>query len=371
MKKRDKADVSVKKIPSVKVEASYIVEFDRYEHEGGGKAQFEADTYAELMQKVEAHEQFKKDAQKESRRRKKEKEETEGKTYTYHSLTKRAKRKILSKTEAFLWVTGAKRLTKNKKIVFDKQNVSFVTLTIPSTQIHEDNEIKAICLNQFLIEVNRKYKIKYYLWKAEKTNAGALHFHILFDKFIHYGYLRDIWNRCINKLGYVDEYTKKFINMTWDDYFRYWLETKYKDDKRTPAQVRAAYDKGKKEGFKNPNSTDVHSLKLIKNLTNYLGKYLGQAKADVSAEMSKQKQADKINGKIWSLSTSLSKIKNKAAALTGAIKAEYSYICNKFIDKVKYHDFASVLLVNLEELLEHRCFALASVYINNIKAPPL
>jgi hypothetical protein len=356
-------------VPSIKVEAGFLVDFVKYEKTKVFSTGRDMSNYLLAQEQRKAE---KKEAQKLLReQQKKKKKEQPEKVYTYHSLTKRAKLKIMSKTELFLWVTGAKRMSNKKKIYYDKNNVTFATLTLPFKQIHEDTEIKAICLNQFLTEIRKKYNIRYYLWKAEKTKAGALHFHILFDRFIHYGYLNKTWNRNINKLGYVDQYQKKFSSMTWETYYKYWCQTKYKDDKRSYKKVFEAYQKGVRENWKNPNSTDIHKLKQVKSLSKYVGKYLGEAKAEISAEMSKEVQCDKINGKIWFLSTALSSLKNTSVHLKGKIQKEYSYLCTKFADRIKNHDFASVLLVNLDTLIENKCFNLVNVYINNSKAPPV
>ena len=44
--------------------------------------------------------------------------------------------------------------------------ITFITLTLPSKQIHTDNEIKAKCLNQFLIEISKYHKVSNYVWRA-------------------------------------------------------------------------------------------------------------------------------------------------------------------------------------------------------------
>jgi hypothetical protein len=117
-----------------------------------------------------------------------------------------------------------------------KFKVGFITLTLPSAQKHSDQEIKSLCLNQFLIEAKKKWGLTHYVWKAEHQANGNLHFHILSDRFIPWKELREVWNRIINKLGYVDNF-------------------------------EAIHKK------KNPNSTDIHSLWKIKNVAAYVTKY--------------------------------------------------------------------------------------------------
>jgi hypothetical protein len=372
--KRAKSDVETRRKEFIKVESGYLVQYPKYFY-SEPEAKYEFDTAEQLDRKLQ---QLKQEAAEIRQQKKNKKICAACPAYLlfnkpvniYRNLTKRAKRKILNKSEVMLWATGAKKLTKNKKILYNKQNITFATLTLPEGQQHTDNEIKSACLNLLLTHLRKKYKIEYYIWKAEKTKAGNLHFHLLLDKFVHYGYLRDTWNNCINKLGYVDRYSAKFVAMDWKQYFQYWQETKYANDKRNPAQVYAAYCKGKKEGFRNPNSTDIHSMKKIKSVSRYVGKYLGEGIDGLSAEMSKEVQTDKINGKIWALSTALSKIKQTGRELCGRLQNEFSYLCNVFNEKIKYFDFSAVLLVNLETLINHKCYQLAGVYISNCKAPP-
>ena len=73
--------------------------------------------------------------------------------------------------------------------------MAFITLSLSSTQIHSDNEIKEKCLNQFLIEIRKRYRVKNYIWRAEKQKNGNIHFHVVIDKFIAWSELRDRWNQ--------------------------------------------------------------------------------------------------------------------------------------------------------------------------------
>lgn len=52
----------------------------------------------------------------------------------------------------------------------------------------------------------------------EFQGNGNLHYHIVTDTYIDYFLAQKIWNRIINKLGYVDVYTAKFSAMSLHDY---------------------------------------------------------------------------------------------------------------------------------------------------------
>jgi hypothetical protein len=119
-------------------------------------------------------------------------------------------------------------------------------------------EIKQKLLNHFLLVAKRKWAVVHYIWRAEAQRNGTIHFHIIFDRFIPYNELRNAWNNIQDKLGYVREYTAK----------------------------------SKKH---DPNSTDIHSLKKVRNLSAYLSEYV-----------SKKQTNRTIEGNLWGLSYSLS-----------------------------------------------------------------
>jgi hypothetical protein len=169
----------------------------------------------------------------------------------------------------------------NKGVKF---RLSFITLTLPSSQIHPDTEIKERCLGPFLQWLRDRYKVKKYIWKAEIQKNGNIHFHITIDKFIHYQQIRKQWNKNVNLLGYVDRYT---------------LET----------------------GKITPPSTEIKSVKNVKNMAGYLAAYM--APQDSSNRKDKNGQPIKrskkeedaynnrvINGRLWGVSSYLSKIKS-------------------------------------------------------------
>lgn len=108
----------------------------------------------------------------------------------------------------------------------------FITLTLPSAQLHSDKEIHESCFKPFIRAMKSHCPGFIYLYKAEVQDNGNLHYHITTNSFIHHSKLRGLWNHYVNKLGYVD---------------------------RCPVKV--------------PNSTDVHSTKKGKSIEKYLVAY--------------------------------------------------------------------------------------------------
>lgn len=114
--------------------------------------------------------------------------------------------------------------------------VNFVTLTLSSTQVHCDKTIKRECFDKFLQALRNSFKGILYVWRCEPQKNGNIHFHLTTNKYIPYDWLRNVWNRMQNRLGYVDRFAAL-------------------------------------HGHDNPNSTDVHSIRSVKNIAAYISKY--------------------------------------------------------------------------------------------------
>ena len=215
-------------------------------------------------------------------------------------ISEKAKKRInKSISWLLLSATNKKVYQKNTGKYFNFK-MAFVTLTLASKQIHSDNEIKSQLLNQFLIEAKKKWKVSNYIWRAEAQKNGNIHFHLIVDKFIPYWELKKTWNRIQNKLGYVDRFCEK--NKSTD-----------------------------------PNSTDIHSIKKIKNIKAYFSKYF-----------SKNTNTRTIEGKLWGLSTSLSQMKSLVIPVCDEIFLELRRIHHNFNKFIKSDQFYTCYFVKFE-----------------------
>lgn len=140
-----------------------------------------------------------------------------------------------------------------------KFKVNFVTLTLPSPQEDiTDKQIKKEVLDVFIKRLRRKMGLNNYVWRAERQKNGNLHFHMITDTYLHYEKLRNDWNACLNKFNFIDKFEQK-------------------------------------HGHRNPNSTDIHAVWKVKNLTQYFIKYMAKD----------HKEGETIEGKIWDCSKNL------------------------------------------------------------------
>jgi hypothetical protein len=153
-----------------------------------------------------------------------------------------------------------------------KFRLTFVTLTLSSSQIHSDVVIKSLFLNQFLTEAKKRWNVSRYVWRAEKQLNGNIHFHILTDRFIPWSELRDVWNRIQNKLGYVNRYRQ-----TLKEWHSQGFKIRFDLLKYWPADAqKRAYAAGCKTDWNNPNSTDIHNLRHVQNVKRYVAKYMSK-----------------------------------------------------------------------------------------------
>ena len=272
----------------------------------------------------------------------------------YHGKVSYQTRKKVSRgVEYLLFMANDKYLPETAHGKSYKFKIAFVTLTLPSAQIHSDNQIKSECLNQLIVEIRQKYHVKNYIWRAEKQKNGNIHFHILVDKFIPWSELRDRWNRIINKLGYVDRYRNEMRKFHSDGFKAREELLKAWDYK---SQVKA-YQKGKANDWNSPNSTDIHSLYKINKVAQYITKYC-----------TKDEETNTVEGRIWGSNYSLSGITGAQAIADSDIKAEVNRLITLFDDKYYSSDYFSIIHVPIHVVNQLHCdnlFKLLSVYMSN------
>lgn len=197
---------------------------------------------------------------------------------------------------------------------------TFVTLTLPCKQMHDDRDLKEDCFHPFMNEMIRNWKVKNYLWVSETQKNGNIHFHVMFDRAVPALRLRQIWNKHINKFPYcyVQDYasTQKYIYRAGFHVRTEMLEQKIianlkaaKDQNRkiTKAEARKkeekrqkeAYEKGVAANWNDPNTTDIHALKSIKKLTAYVSKYFTKKPEIKPPKLAHNQKVVEENGKYY------------------------------------------------------------------------
>ena len=210
----------------------------------------------------------------------------------YNGTMSQGAKKRLTKAITLLCQTAKKRWIYNevsKRMVYHQ--LSFITLTVsdPEQKLSGKDAYKKL-LSHFIAWLRRTKKVNTYIWKAELQKNGQIHYHITTPAFIPYHEIRDKWNNLQKKAGLLD---------------------KYHEDK----------------GHYNANSTDIHSVKNINDLSGYLIKYI--------AKQTQNEQA--LGGKVWDCSDNLSKAKYHSLPMTDRHKQFFDLAIENEL-ATAYHD---------------------------------
>lgn len=262
-----------------------------------------------------------------------------------NDLSKKAKKNLNTATNWISFLSLKRNIKFANGRTFKGFHLSFVTLTLPVKQKHPTSEITKRCLNVFLTRVRERFNVKNYIWKLELQKNGNVHYHLIFDKYIHYLAIRNIWNSAINVLGYVSEYCENFKNMSFNAYCEYRRRQKNIETKK----LKKAYEYGKTSMWLSPNTTDVHSVNNVKNITAYISKYLSKGVAENPTEEQKEAQKN-LTGRLWYCSQSLSKLGKVKIPLTVENRkfAQLLRSCKKV--KEICTDYCDLFYFNLEKL---------------------
>lgn len=262
-----------------------------------------------------------------------------------------ARRKITRAIDYLVYMAQPKKLPHTRHGKGLHFYLNFVTLTLSSEQIHSDHEIMSRVFRPFLMALDRKWKVRNYVWRAERQASGGLHYHIVTDRFIPWNELRNVWNRCQQNLGYVTRYRENQILWHRDGFrCREELTAQWPRYK----QIKAFRD-GQLHDWQNPNSTDVHSLRLISNVKAYFVKY-----------MTKDGQSSDIQGRLWGCSRQLTRITGAQVAVFNRIDDDLSKIQRDKSIRVVSTDYYTIIFITILQLTALGCTEILDVWFEYI-----
>jgi hypothetical protein len=220
-------------------------------------------------------------------------------------ISSAARKNLIHKISWMFQLAKSKKVKTSKNVEIFNFKVAFITLTLPSTQMHPSSQITSECLNQFITEIRERFGVENYVWRLEFQKNFNVHYHIVTDTFIEYETLKNIWNRILSKLGYIERYTEK---MQQYNLHAYWTEF-YTDSKKTFKEVAKIYAKSKSEGWARPNTVDVKSCTNDKSIQNYIAKYFAKSADEINACNPLDTEENSFALRLWFCSRSLSKLK--------------------------------------------------------------
>lgn len=275
-------------------------------------------------------------------------------------LSRKAQANIKTKISWLYQLSKTKTQISSKSGKQFSFKINFITLSLPSTQKHTSDILNSECLNQFLTECKSRFNMINYVWRLEFQKNGNAHYHIASDTYADYTELVSIWNRCINKLGYVDEYQKKFLGCTFREYVKL-QNPNYKTSVKT---LKKRWKKGTAFNWSTPNTVDIRAVANHVRISYYIAKYITKKSENGINPIVFEREEINTNLRLWFCSRSLSKLDKISEFLEGAPDLIFNFY--KSIEKAytKIYDYCKVIyFTSVKESFLHR--RLAWLLFNN------
>ena len=219
-------------------------------------------------------------------------------------LSDKAKTRIKQKVTWLYSLAKTNSVTSANSRTLYAFKMNFITLTLPAKQNHPTSEITNLCLNQFLTECKARFGMQNYIWRLEFQKNGNAHYHIATDCYLEYYQARSIWNRCLQKLGYVDSYAQQFTGMTLQQY----CDKFNNNGKNEFNTLKKRFTLGCATRWQNPNTVDVKSVGNAKHIAFYISKYITKNEPVINNKIVLEREPADTNIRMWFCSRSLSRL---------------------------------------------------------------
>lgn len=186
--------------------------------------------------------------------------------------------------------------------------LSFITLTVTQGENISAQDGHRLLLADFLQWMRRKKGVTTYIWKAELQKRGQLHYHITTPTFIHYKEIRDKWNELQMNAGMLKDWAAE-------------------------------------HGHTDPNSTDVHEVRHVKDLARYIIKELAKSMQNEQA----------TRGKIWDCSDNLAGVPYYSVAMCSHHERRIDEL--RAAGLLKIHSGERFTIIDLKDTGPPGCFS--------------
>jgi hypothetical protein len=190
--------------------------------------------------------------------------------------------------------------------------LAFMTLTIPDDTPISASQAYEKLLKPFLRVLKRRHQVHHYVWKAELQERGQIHWHITMNQFVPMHYVQDEWNKIIVGAGFADQFHSTY-------------------------------------GHWNPPSTEIKSVKKVKDIERYLVKYCTK----------KNSNGISLEGKVWGCSETI----KAGSYFTELLDNSLSSAIDRCIEAkkaiAKFYDHFTIIL--FDKLSPLSCFSFSQI----------
>lgn len=223
------------------------------------------------------------------------------KKFHHFNISKNSQRHLKDKITYLFQFAKSRRIKTYSGKTLPNFKVCFLTLTLPSTQVHNSATITNECLDDFLQVLRKRLKMNNYVWRLEFQSNGNIHYHIATDCYVDYFFALKHWNTIINKLGYVNRYAEKMNKINYNEYANRYSQ----GGKIDKSILWKRWVKGKSSSWKNPNTVDVKNAKSSDNIAWYISKYFSKKEKGAKCNaLDNEKNSFALRLSFWSRSLS-------------------------------------------------------------------
>lgn len=216
-------------------------------------------------------------------------------------LSNNSRNKLIKKVNWLFQCSKSRVIKSYSGKIISNFKINFLTLTLPSEQIHPTAVIVKECFEKFLTEVRNRFKMQNYVWRIEFQKNNNVHFHLVTDTYLDYFVVRSIWNRKINSLGYVNRFAEKMSKMSFNEYVSLNKNTDFET-------LKKRYIKGRAGKWAHPNSVDTKSANSQNNIAFYISKYIGKRGNSLVKKNPLDNEENSFAIRLWFCSRSLSRL---------------------------------------------------------------
>jgi len=188
---------------------------------------------------------------------------------------------------------------------------SFLTITLPKDQRHDDQWIKKHMFFRLLEILQKKYGVHHYFWRAEKKHGKRIHFHIITDRYLKWQDVRIEWNLICRNNYYHEDIPINYESL-------------------------------------GSNSIDIEKITNFDGACKYVSKY-----------MSKDEHNDRIGGHVWGCSRGLKNINQPVFVCDDIIMNDLSKLRNESgVTHTNTEQYEVVLLPKGKKIFDYKyCFS--------------
>lgn len=273
-------------------------------------------------------------------------------------ISKKASNRIKEKISWLYQLSKNQTITTSKNKVITSFKMNFITLTLPSVQVHKTEELTKKCLSQFIQECQQNLGLKNYVWRLEFQKNGNAHYHIATDTFIEYWQCRKIWNRVLNKLGYIDAYKHKMSQYDFKSYYKEF----HKEGTEDYQLLFQRYSAGCQTNWEQPNTVDCRNVASAKNIAYYISKYITKKPNEQKNTIAEDREGTNSNIRLWFCSQKLSKLSKIEVFLDEVNELTDNILEFVNIKKEIVFDYCKIQYFNFSEQINSMKFNLSQLF---------